>query len=229
MLAGTDAGTGVRGHVGGTLLFSPTVHKRTRECCTYPLATYPSKGSESARKMFRSAKTGFLANRVFACVTFVIFVIFVVFRGLRSKALVFVDRVSIHHFRRFRQNPLFSVGGKDPVWLRPRFSPPEMWAHRMSSDLGGGLRQTASPSFGLSLCFSVCTGKMKVSISTVAALFSRTAMTGQRIAMVDMVVLVLPAFPYLALRWLEPGFRSEDFLFLLSGRGGGRGFLSSLL
>ena len=73
----------------------------------------------------RSAKTGFLAHRVFACVTFVIFVIFVVFRGLRSKALVFVDRVSIRHFRRFRQKPLFSVGGKEPVWLRPRFSPPE--------------------------------------------------------------------------------------------------------
>ena len=74
----------------------------------------------------RSAKTGFLANRVFACVTFVIFVIFVVFRGLRSKSLVFVDRVSIRHFRRFRQNPLFSVGGKDPVWVRPRFSPPDL-------------------------------------------------------------------------------------------------------
>ena len=73
----------------------------------------------------RSAKTGFLANRVFACVTPAIFVIFVVFRALRSKALVFVDRVSTRHFRRFRQNPLFSVGGKDPVWLRPRFSLPE--------------------------------------------------------------------------------------------------------
>ena len=70
-------------------------------------------------------KTGFLANRVFACVTPAIFVIFVVFRGLRSKALVFVDRVSIRRFRRFRQNPLFSVGGKDPVWLRPRFCPPD--------------------------------------------------------------------------------------------------------
>ena len=64
---------------------------------------------------------GFLANRVFACVTFVIFVIFVVFRGLRSKVLVFVDRVSIRHFRRFRQNPLFSVGGKDPVLAKTPF------------------------------------------------------------------------------------------------------------
>ena len=35
-----------------------------------------------------------------------------VFRGLRSKTLVFVDRVSIRHSRHFRQNPLFSVRGK---------------------------------------------------------------------------------------------------------------------
>ena len=41
------------------------------------------------------------------------------FRGLRSKALVFVDRMPIRHFRRFlHQNPLFSVGGKDPVWQK---------------------------------------------------------------------------------------------------------------
>ena len=40
-------------------------------------------------------------------------------------------------------------------------------------------------------------GKMKVSTSTVAALFSKMALTGQRIAMVDMVLLVFPAFPYL--------------------------------
>ena len=50
---------------------------------------------------------------------------FVVFRGLRSKALAFVDRVAIRHFRRFRQNPLFSVGGQDPVWQRPRSSAPD--------------------------------------------------------------------------------------------------------
>ena len=38
----------------------------------------------------------------------------------------------------------------------------------------------------------------KVSTSTVAALFLKMALTGQRIAMVDMVLLVfLPAFPYL--------------------------------
>ena len=68
LLAGTDAGTGVRGHVGvwgGILLFSPTVwvgfrggeeghtqehtQERTRECFTYLLATYPLK---SARKVF---------------------------------------------------------------------------------------------------------------------------------------------------------------------------------
>ena len=44
---------------------------------------------------------------------------------------------------------------------------------------------------------SHCTGEMKVSTSTVAALFSKMALTGQRIAMVDMVLLVFPAFPYL--------------------------------
>ena len=38
---------------------------------------------------------------------------------------------------------------------------------------------------------------MKVSTSTVAALFSKMPLTGQRIAMVDMVLLVFPAFPYL--------------------------------
>ena len=41
------------------------------------------------------------------------------------------------------------------------------------------------------------TGESKASPSTVAALFSKMALTGQRIAMVDMVFLVLTAFPYL--------------------------------
>ena len=40
-------------------------------------------------------------------------------------------------------------------------------------------------------------GGIKASTSTVAALFSKTALTGQRIAMVDMVFLVFTAFPYL--------------------------------
>ena len=40
-------------------------------------------------------------------------------------------------------------------------------------------------------------GEFKVSASTVAALFSKMALTGQRIAMVDMVLLVFTAFPYL--------------------------------
>ena len=39
--------------------------------------------------------------------------------------------------------------------------------------------------------------KTKLSTSTVAALFSKMALTGQRIAMVDMVFLVLTACPYL--------------------------------
>ena len=37
----------------------------------------------------------------------------------------------------------------------------------------------------------------KVSTSTVAALFSKKALTGQRITMVGMVLLVFSAFPYL--------------------------------
>ena len=41
------------------------------------------------------------------------------------------------------------------------------------------------------------TGETKVSTSTVAALVSTMALRGQRIALVDMVLLALPAFPYL--------------------------------
>ena len=44
---------------------------------------------------------------------------------------------------------------------------------------------------------SIFAGEMKVTTSTVAALFSKMALTGQRIAMVDMVLLVFPAFPHL--------------------------------
>ena len=60
-------------------------------------------------------------------------------------------------------------------------------------------------------------GKTKVSTSTAAALFSKMALTGQRIAMVNVVLLVFPAFPYLPERSREPECPSEDFLFLLSG------------
>ena len=64
MLAGTDAGTGVRGHVrvcGGDSAVQPHsmggvrggeeghtqehTRERTRECCTYPLATHPLKSA----------------------------------------------------------------------------------------------------------------------------------------------------------------------------------------
>ena len=41
------------------------------------------------------------------------------------------------------------------------------------------------------------TGEIKVSTSTVAALFLKMALRGQRIAMVDMVLLVFTAFPHL--------------------------------
>ena len=40
-------------------------------------------------------------------------------------------------------------------------------------------------------------GEMKVSTSTVAALFSKIALTGQIMAMVDMVFLAFTALPYL--------------------------------
>ena len=43
-------------------------------------------------------------------------------------------------------------------------------------------------------------------------------------AMVDMVFLVFTAFPYLPYGRMEAEFASEDFLFLLSGSGGGRYF-----
>ena len=46
-------------------------------------------------------------------------------------------------------------------------------------------------------CFPHLTGEFKVSASTVAALLSKMAMTGQRIAMVDVVLLLFTAFPYL--------------------------------
>ena len=61
------------------------------------------------------------------------------------------------------------------------------------------------------------TREMKVSTSTVATLFSKMALTRQRIATVDMVLLVLPAFPYIPEGWMEPEFPFEDFLSLLSG------------
>ena len=40
------------------------------------------------------------------------------------------------------------------------------------------------------------TGEIKVSTSTVAVLFSKMALTGKRVAMVDMVLLVFPEFLY---------------------------------
>ena len=61
MLAGTDAG----GVGGGILLFSPRTHtgththtqERTRECCTYPLATYPLKSEELKKAVAASEET----------------------------------------------------------------------------------------------------------------------------------------------------------------------------
>ena len=67
MLAGTDTGTGVRGHVGvwGDSAAQPHsmggvrggeeghtqehTQERTRECCTYALATYPLRSARIKR------------------------------------------------------------------------------------------------------------------------------------------------------------------------------------
>ena len=45
------------------------------------------------------------------------------------------------------------------------------------------------------LCVSLSFREIKVSTSTVVALFSKMALTSQRIFMVDMVLLVSPIFP----------------------------------
>ena len=42
--------------------------------------------------------------------------------------------------------------------------------------------------------FAPTSGEIKVSTSTIAALFSKMALTSERIAMVDMVLLVFSAF-----------------------------------
>ena len=71
MLAGTDAGTGVRGHVrvwgGDSAVQAHSMvgvrggeeghtqehtQERTRECCTYPLATYPLKSARSIHILY---------------------------------------------------------------------------------------------------------------------------------------------------------------------------------
>ena len=47
------------------------------------------------------------------------------------------------------------------------------------------------------ICFVALFSDGEVPTSTVAALFSKTALTGQKTAMVDMIVLVFPASSYL--------------------------------
>ena len=68
------------------------------------------------------------------------------------------------------------------------------------------------------------TGEMKVSTSTVAALFSKMALTGQRIAMVDMVLLVFFQHVHIYCRvgWSQ-SFPLKIF-FSCSLGGGGRYF-----
>ena len=91
-----------------------------------------------------------------------------------------------------------------------------------NSGVGGGGENLilSKRQFRFHLCFLERRffGEIKVSTSTVAALFSKMALTDQRIvAMVGTVLLVLPDFHVYRRGWMEPEFRSEDFLFLLSG------------
>ena len=75
----------------------------------------------------RVVKTPFLVNHGFAWVTPAIFVIFVSFSGFwgpKHLVFFFVCRTQTRHFRRFRQNPLFSAG-KTTVSQNHRFNNPE--------------------------------------------------------------------------------------------------------
>ena len=62
------------------------------------------------------------------------------------------------------------------------------------ADKGGTRERQATESTGQT---HTHTEEIKASTSTVAALFSKMALTGQRLAMVDMVLLVFTAFSYL--------------------------------
>ena len=68
-------------------------------------------------------------------------------------------------------------------------------------------------------------GEIKVSTSTVAALCSKMALTGQRIAMVDMVFLVVQHFHiYRRGGWSHSLPLKIFFVCSLGGGGGGRYF-----
>ena len=84
----------------------------------------------TAETVFGGAQTGSLANRVRACETRAIFVIFIVIRSLRSKRLVFVDRMYIQHFRHVRQYPILSEGAKTPL---PKKKPFASFRHAFST------------------------------------------------------------------------------------------------
>ena len=73
-------------------------------------------------------------------------------------------------------------------------------------------------------------GEIKVSTSTVAALFSKMALTGQRIAMVDMVLLVFQHFHiYRKAGWSQSSPLKIFFSCSLGGGGGGGGRHFSVL
>ena len=73
----------------------------------------------------RVVKTPLSVNHGVASVTLAISGIFVALRVLGTKDLVLQGRMQTRHFRRFRQNPLFSAGGKTTVFQNHRFDYPE--------------------------------------------------------------------------------------------------------
>ena len=85
--------------------------------------------SETLEPLLRVVKTVLLANGHFAWVTPAIFVIFVDFQGLRSKILLLWVECNIRIFADFRQNHLFSVGGKITVSQNDSFENPDTTKH----------------------------------------------------------------------------------------------------
>ena len=90
---------------------------------------------------------------------------------------------------------------KDRYKILRQLSPLLGWGNlRFTAQIRVFSANVSNPQGGKSTNFSAgkChSGEIKVSTSTVAALFSKMALTGQRIAMVDMAFLVFTAFSYL--------------------------------
>ena len=95
-----------------------------------------NKPSKSGRKSFRGCENpAFGKPWVCLCDTRH----FRGFRGfrrfLRTKTLAFIGRMQIRHVRRFRQNHLFSAGGKTSVSQNHRFNNPEVYVLKVHAPL----------------------------------------------------------------------------------------------